>query len=670
MIELTGIKSFLTDGTVGEAPVLSSSVHDGITAYRVSAAAANGCLHGDRAVVTEITPLEEADGCLAIVLYAVWCVPKFPASFGEVDENTQMLLWKKKNGGYCCILPLVSGEYVTMLQSIDGKLCAVTKSCVDSLKTCDSTAFLYGEGEQPHELVHAMAKEAAYVLNNGVLLREDRRYPEVLEYLGWCSWDSMEIWVNEAEIFQKCREFREKNIPVRWGVLDDMWADVEWTKKLPKFTPHDISFKVMHSSKLKNYEADPERFPEGLAHTIRGMKEEFGLKVGVWHPTAGYWAGLMPDSPAYENLKDYTMQVKFGNRILPDLRDGGKAFQYYNTIHKFLRSCGTDFLKIDNQSFIRAHYENDVPVGTAALHMQTAIEASVGANFDGDLINCMGMATENMLNRTATAVSRCSGDFQPENRAWFSGHLMACAYNGLLQGQFYCNDWDMWWSDDEQAKKNSVLRALSGGPIYVSDRLERSRPEIFAPLCFSDGRILRPDLSAMPTADCVVCNMKQVEKPLKVFNMAGSVGYIAAFNLHHSEKCAVNGCISAADIPYLKGEKFLLHEYFSGEWTILRGDEVYNFTLQDADDFRLFALVPVENGMAILGDADKFISSLAVASVGRGYIRTVEGGKIRIYSEKEITRAENAAGEVLPLTRDGDLYTVLAPTDVQDIFFR
>ncbi len=668
MIALTEIKSCLADGTYGGVPSVSKSVHNGVTAYTVRAVSEHGCLHGDRAVVTEITPDGEADGCMAIVLYAVWCVPEFPASFGEVKENTQMLLWKKKNGGYSCILPLVSGDYVTMLQSVDGKLCAITKSFCDSLKTCESTAFLYGEGDQPHELVHTMAKEAAYVLNNGVMLREDRRYPEVFEYLGWCSWDSMEIWVNEAEIIQKCREFKDKHIPIRWGVLDDMWADVEWTKKLPKFTPHDISFKVMHSSKLRDYEADPERFPEGLAHTVRAMKEDFGWKVGVWHPTAGYWAGLVKDGPAYEKLKDYTMQVKFGERILPDLRDARQAFGYYNTIHTFLRACGTDFLKIDNQSFVRAHYANDVPVGIAAANLHAGLEASVGAHFCGDLINCMGMATENMLNRTASAVSRCSGDFQPENRAWFSSHLMACAYNGLLQGQFYYNDWDMWWSDDEQALKNSVLRALSGGPVYVSDRLDRSRAEIFKPLCFSDGRLLRPDLSAMPTADCVVTDMTKAEKPLKVFNIAGKVGYIAAFNLHHKEECSVSGSISAADIPGLAGEKFLLHEYFSGAWTLLGKEDVYSFTLKDADDFRLYALVPVENGMAILGDTEKFISSRAVSDSARGFIRTVEGGKIRFYSEKKITRAENAAGDVLPLECDGDLYTVYAKADEKELY--
>ena len=61
----------------------------------------------------------------------------------------------------------------------------------------------------------------------------------------------------------------------------------------------------------------------------------------------------------------------------------------------------------------------------------------------------------------------------------------------------------MWWTDDEQAKKNSVLRAISGGPVYVSDKIGRSRPEVFEPLCYSDGRILRCESPATPTLDCL-----------------------------------------------------------------------------------------------------------------------------------------------------------------------
>ena len=72
--------------------------------------------------------------------------------------------------------------------------------------------------------------------------------------------------------------------------------------------------------------------------------------------------------------------------------------------------------------------------------------------------------------------------------------------------------------------------------------------------------------------------------------------------------------------------------------------------------------------MAILGDAEKFISTLSVVDSARGFIRVVEGGKVKFYSEKPVTCAENAAGDILPLERDGDLYTVYAKAEEKEIY--
>ena len=54
-------------------------------------------------------------------------------------------------------------------------------------------------------------------------------------------------------------------------------------------------------------------------------------------------------------------------------------------------------------------------------------------------------------------------------------------------------------TNDPQALKNSVLRAISGGPIYVSDKLGESQADMLRPLTLSDGRILRTDRPAVPT---------------------------------------------------------------------------------------------------------------------------------------------------------------------------
>ena len=113
--------------------------------------------------------------------------------------------------------------------------------------------------------------------------------------------------------------------------------DIAWTEKLPKFTPHRTSVPVMHASKMKNYQADPERFPHGLDGCIGAMKE-YGLKIGIWHPTTGYWAGIEPYGEADRKLKSCTRVMESG-WILPDLTDKEKAYGFFNTTHKYLSSA-------------------------------------------------------------------------------------------------------------------------------------------------------------------------------------------------------------------------------------------------------------------------------------------------------------------------------------------
>lgn len=638
----------------------------GAAVYTVSAEAPHGCFDADCAVRLTLRVPERIAGRMAVVLYSpFWCRPDFGADFTAVPANTQALLWRREEGGYGYLLPLSDGGYVTSLESCDGELSAVIRSNCDSLDRCETAAFVAGEGNDPYELMHRCALEAARRIGGGFRMREQRRYPELLEYLGWCTWDAMEIWVNEDEILEKCREFSEKKIPVRWAILDDMWADIEWEQKLARFTPHSVSFGVMHASKMNDFEADPERFPHGLSGCISRM-HALGMKVGVWHPTSGYWAGLAPGGKAEEKLRGTTAVLPNG-RIMPDLGDAGHAYRYYAQMHAFFAGCGADFVKIDNQSFLRANYRNVLPLGTAAKNLYAGTEASVGKYFDGAVINCMGMASENMFGRTTSAVSRCSDDFQPENRAWFAKHVLQCAYNGLVQGQFCFNDWDMWWSDDEQAVKNSVLRSISGGPIYVSDRLGRSRPEIFAPLCFSDGRILRPDNVAVPTEDCLVMDTTKAPHPFQVMNMAGDTAYVAAFHLQLTDD-TIAGTLCPRELRGLKGDRFLLYEYFSGAWRVLRAEEAYRYSLTGADDFRLFSLTPIVEGQAVIGDADKFLSVRAVRDTARGFIRMTEGGRLKLYSETKYIRAENRAGETLPMQCSDGLYTIPLPDGETEVY--
>ena len=163
----------------------------------------------------------------------------------------------------------------------------------------------------------------------------------------------------------------------------------------------------------------------------------------------------------------------------------------------------------------------------------------------------------------------------------------------------------MWWTDDEQAVKNSLCRAISGGPIYVSDKIGRTNPEILKPLFFEDGRILRPDESATPTADCLMQNPTTTEKIFKLRNRFGNKGVCAVFNINVENK-PVSGTLSPSEIGIADGE-YAYYEYFSKETGVIKQDECLRINLSDNDDFRLYSFVPSTNGATDFGRTDLFM---------------------------------------------------------------
>ena len=614
-MDFTAVKRFSTGA---EAPIqLLTEEIDGVTAVRpyieVNGARDLTPLDLECGVRIRIDPGKEVRYMADWRYSEFWCAPFFGDDLKEVPRDTQFLLYRDPDGLWGVIVPTVGKDYKCVLEGGADGLEAKQFSWAHpncgrgGLWNCDDLAFVWAEGEDPFELTERAVRAAASLL--GTVLREDRRYPEVFEYLGWCSWDALQIRVSEEGLLEKCGEFREKGIPVKWAILDDMWAEIGNFRGKTYETRQEM-FRLMHASSMTDFEAAYDRFPEGLAHTVE-MIHEYGMKVGIWHPSTGYWFGLDPAGEAYRKLSPYAITTADG-RIISDWHEE-KAFGWFNTMHRFFKSCGADFLKVDNQSMTRRFYKGMDTVGRVTREWHRGLEASTGLNFDSAMINCMGMVSEDMWNRGYSAVSRCSDDFQPEDRPWFTKHILQCAYNSILQGQFFWNDYDMWWTDDTQAVKNSVLRAISGGPVYVSDEIGRSRPEILRPLCFDDGRILRCDRSGMPTADCLIEDPRTSGKPFKVQNRIGKAGVVAAFHISENEG-PLEGILSPSDVPGLEGEEFVVYEYFTENRHRIPKDGHLRFILSDQDDVRLFTLIPYENGFAPIGRTDKYLSYAAITA--------------------------------------------------------
>lgn len=551
-----------------------------------------------------------------------WCSPCFGSSLKDVPDQTQGLIYKKYDGAYGVVLPIVSEKYKCVLVGKEHHvLTAKLFSLYENLNYCDALAYVYAEGNNPFQLVEQCTKYALELLNTGVRMRDERRYPEIFEYLGWCSWDALQIRVNEADIIKECKEFQRLNIPVKWILIDDMWGEVRNFYGQEYETSHEMFF-LMHASKLYSFKADPKRFPNGLKHCINAVNE-LGIKVGIWHPTTGYWAGIDPEGEIYKEYKHDLIQTEDGRYI--HSYQHCKAYEFYSAYHDYLRKSGAAFVKIDNQSLCNRFYRKLAPIGEAARGYHNAMEASVGGHFDNAMINCMGMASEDMWNRSVSPILRCSDDFQPEDAGWFAKHILQCSYNDIFQGQLYYCDWDMWWTDDGQALKNSILRAISGGPVYVSDRIGRSNREVLMPLILSDGKVLRCDRPAMPVVDCLTSNPMISGRIFKLQNIANGCGIIAAFNLDENDG-EVDGTISPSQVEGLYGKEFVVYNFFTRKATILKYSESTELVLKNRSEVALYIISEIINGFAPIGRIDKFISPATIKSVKNRKIELTEEG--------------------------------------------
>ena len=552
-----------------------------------------------------------------------WCTPAFGREMSKVPDETQLLAVKGGDGEFTVIVPVVGDTYRCVLFGKDAQtVTAKIYSGYSKLCTCKTLAFVKATGKDPLLLIEKCVKSALEALGSGIPHRDERKYPSVFEELGWCSWDALQIRVNHDGILEKCNEFKEKNIPVRWVLFDDMWAHVRDFYGRTYGTFREM-VNIMHASALYDYEADPKRFEKGLASCIADVKK-LGYKVGMWYPTTGYWRGIEQGGPAEKKLKPYLLETDDG--ILVSDYEEDKAYGYYSTINTFLKDCGADFIKVDNQSMYHRFYTRLAPVGKAARSFHNAIERATDECFGDGLINCMGTSSEDMWNRKKSAISRCSGDFQPENREWFAKHILQCSYNALIQGQFYWCDWDMWWTDDGQAEKNALARAVSGGPIYVSDQIGRSREGILEKLTLANGKILRCDNPAMPTADCVCTDPTDSGKPMKLQNICNGAGVMALFNLDKDNRC-VSSEISPSEVAGLIGEEFAVYSHFDKSVRILKFNEKMRVTLENNDSFALYVFAPVKDGFAAIGRVDKFISPATVKSVADEKIELYESGE-------------------------------------------
>ncbi len=542
-----------------------------------------------------------------------WSRPAFISTYEEIPERTQALYLKGKDR-FGFVLPIAGDKtktYVTKgtKDTVTFQLTAYTPG----INSISDYSFLLSEGEDFYELTRKVM-EAACALKK-IPVRAKREYPPMFEYFGWCSWDAFYTDITEEKVRSKAEELKEKKIPVRWLLMDDGWLSIE-------------------NQCLVDFKPDPNKFPNGFKKLTQEMKENSEIDwIGVWHALGGYWGGVGADSELARKEREHLYRTKNG-KLIPHY-EPEKGFGFWKNWYSYLRDQGIDFVKVDGQSALKNYYKNNEEIGKAAAGTHQALEGAVGMLMNGNIINCMGMAMENVLNRPATCISRNSDDFVPGEEQGFREHMLQNAYNALYHDHVYVCDWDMYWTNHPDAGKHALVRAISGGPVYVSDRIGETIYDEIMPLVYHDGRLLRMDRCAKPTLDCIF-DSPLAGRALKLTNTVNKTGAIAAFHISE-QKESIATQVSPSEIGELEGEVFGAYNYYEKSFTRLKRSESLRFELAEKE-YALVLFFPIRTSVTPIGLINKYMSAHAVKSVyeaeASAVITLKEGGMFAFYKEE------------------------------------
>jgi len=407
--------------------------------------------------------------------------------------------------------------------------------------------------------------------------------------------------LDEEHLLKGVATFTDNFFPLGWLLIDDGWFDQQ-------------------GSQLNAMTPNKEKFPNGFQSLTSKLKGDYGLKhVGIWHAYNGYWNGINPDSPLGKRYKKELFNWTQNERVdvpskavsysfIKPTSDSLKAF--YDQWHRYFLKEGFDFVKVDNQLVTERMCINTYPIDLMAVKMHEALYASVFKNFNGAVINCMDMTNEAFYNFGRSAVARTVEDYFPERdggvgykleKGGPAAHVLMALYNSLYFSQMVYPDFDMFESDHTYAAFHAAARAISGGPVYVTDIPGKQKFDVLWPLIDANGRIIRADRPCQLTEDCLF--QLQDNKPLKAFSMAGNAGLMAVFNAADAD--LVEGTVSPADIQGLEGESFVAYEFYSGDLTILKKDEQKKVTLNRMDN-EYYNFVPIEKGVSLIGLVNKY----------------------------------------------------------------
>ncbi|MFQ6664337.1 hypothetical protein Gotur_031491 [Gossypium turneri] len=647
---------------------------------------------------------------MSIFRFKVWWTTHWVGNSGkDLEHETQMMMLDKNESGrpYVLLLPLLEGRFRASLQpGIDDNvdICMESGSTQVSRSTFRSCLYMH-VGDDPYKLVKEAMKVARHHLGTFKLL-DEKTPPGVVDKFGWCTWDAFYLNVHPKGVWEGVKGLAEGGCPPGMVLIDDGWqsichdddpiSDKEGMNRTSAGEQMPCRLiKMEENYKFREYESIKLGNKKGMGAFIRDLKEEYKTieHVYVWHALCGYWGGIRPNVQGMPPAKVVTPKLSQGLKMtMEDLAvdkivNNGVGLvppevvhEMYEGLHSHLQSVGIDGVKVDVIHLLEMLAEEFGGRVDLAKAYYKALTASIRKHFKGNgIIASMEHCNDFFfLGTEAISLGRVGDDFwctdpsgDPHGTYWLQGcHMVHCAYNSLWMGNFIQPDWDMFQSTHQCAEFHAASRAISGGPIYISDSVGQHNFKLLKSLALPDGSILRCQHYALPTRDCLFEDpLHDGKTMLKIWNLNKYTGVLGLFNCQGggwsresrrnesaSQFSAMVGCFaSPKDVEWSNGKNpvsvdgvsiFAVYMYQKRELMLMKPSDKVEVSLEPFN-YELLTVSPVtilprkNIHFAPIGLVNMLNNGGAIQSTmlgdGENLVRIgVKGsGEMRVYASKK-----------------------------------
>lgn len=534
----------------------------------------------------------------------------------DSEEGGLFSILQLTDGTYLAILPLCGDQAWAWFAPESGTLKLKLGTKGTASVSGDLPVVAWVRADSPYAAASEVWKLATETdqIKGHMKLRSEKTYPEMFNYLGWCSWEEFKKEISSDLLVGAFQSLEKNELPVRYMLVDD---------------GHFSDETLMPKS---------DTFPEGYK-PLTDLRNEKGIKwVGMWHALLGEAKGLEPGNPPA--IADSMMTMHNGKAVPKTDEQSIRTFMVY--LFSRSKKDNIDFVKVDFCGtllpFIAGTEEtkaasdfpetNEHAIGnpSAMATLYSRIYQDVAEEQFKGLLNCNWHVPHFIFNSGNNSVGRAGPDYkltvERARRSIFTN------YSSIpWLGQVAWGDHDMFHSTDTLAvRMMAISKALSGGPAYLSDHPEHIVPNEVWPLCYLDGRLLRPLAPGAPLPDDIFMNQDDQRLYRAMAPLPNRSVAVACYNLLGDGKKAepiLNTKITSEHYESASG----MIQPFSNDWkNPAEGLLVYDFQTGKATKLPeagypveiagfgeyLIQLSPIQQGWSVIGRTDKYLSAAAV----------------------------------------------------------